>query len=240
MRALLRRAEPVPPVIELDDPHVTVAIRQSARAKRLTLRLASGTGRLTLTVPRGVPVSEMRRFLHANRQWIESRTAALPDVQVPAPGLRLTVGGEQLTLRQGRGRRIIRQGDEVFVPGDDARFLGAVQGWLKERMREEARASLDRYSGALGLPYARLTLRDPRSRWGSCTSEGNIMLSWRLILAPPNVLDYVAAHEVAHLAEMNHSPGYWRTLAGLLPGYEEPRQWLRAHGAQLHRYRFQC
>lgn len=238
MRALLRRFEPVPSALTLDDPEVTVTVRQSARARRLTLRLASGTGRLTLTVPRGVPVAEMRRFLHANRQWIESRTAALPEVQIPAPGLVLPVGGVRLTLREGSGRRIVCRGEELFIPGSDVRFMGALQAWLKERMREQAQASLDRHAQALGRPYARLTLRDPRSRWGSCTSEGNIMLSWRLILAPAEVLDYVAAHEVAHLAEMNHSPAYWRTLADLLPDYEEPRAWLRTHGAQLHRYRF--
>jgi hypothetical protein len=90
----------------------------------------------------------------------------------------------------------------------------------------------------LGRPYTRITLRDTRSRWGSCASSGALSYSWRLIMAPPEVLDYVAAHEVAHLAEMNHSAAYWAGVARLLPGYEAPRQWLRAHGAGLHRYRF--
>ncbi|MGR3434759.1 MAG: M48 family metallopeptidase, partial [Shimia sp.] len=81
-------------------------------------------------------------------------------------------------------------------------------------------------------------LRDTRSRWGSCSAAGGLNYSWRLVMAPPEVLDYVAAHEVAHLAQMNHSPRFWAEVAGLMPGYEAPRGWLRRHGADLHRYRF--
>ncbi|MEL6678764.1 MAG: M48 family metallopeptidase, partial [Pseudomonadota bacterium] len=90
----------------------------------------------------------------------------------------------------------------------------------------------------LGRRPGRSTLRDTRSRWGSCTSEGHIMLSWRLLLAPPQVLDYVVAHEVAHLQEMNHSPAFWSVVRDLCPDYERHRRWLHQHGADLHRYRF--
>ena len=90
----------------------------------------------------------------------------------------------------------------------------------------------------LGRGYTRITLRDTRSRWGSCTSDGALMFSWRLILAAPEVLSYVAAHEVAHLAEMNHSPAFWRTVERLYGDYRPPRAWLRAEGGGLHRYRF--
>jgi predicted metal-dependent hydrolase len=90
----------------------------------------------------------------------------------------------------------------------------------------------------LGRRYTRLTLRDTRSRWGSCSATGALSYSWRLILAPPRVLDYVAAHEVAHLAQMNHSPAFWAEVARLMPDYESPRAWLRREGSALHRYRF--
>ena len=94
------------------------------------------------------------------------------------------------------------------------------------------------YAARLGKGYTRLTLRDTRSRWGSCTSDGGLMFSWRLIMAPPSVLDYVAAHEVAHLAQMNHSPAFWAEVTRIYGDFDPPRQWLRTHGADLHRYQF--
>ena len=94
--------------------------------------------------------------------------------------------------------------------------------------------------GLLGRKVARLTLRDTRSRWGSCSHEGALMYSWRLIMAPPSVLRYVAAHECAHLVEMNHSPAFWAVVSRLYPGWQRERAWLHAEGAQLHGYRFEA
>ena len=88
----------------------------------------------------------------------------------------------------------------------------------------------------LGVRARRITLRDQKSRWGSCSSAGQLSFSWRLVLAPPFVLDYVAAHEVAHLAEMNHGPRFWRLVAKTLPAFEEAKVWLRIHGMDLYRY----
>ncbi|MGR3469034.1 MAG: M48 family metallopeptidase, partial [Shimia sp.] len=113
-----------------------------------------------------------------------------------------------------------------------------LQAWLKVQARDRLAAASDHYAGLLGRPYTRLTLRDTRSRWGSCTADAGLMYSWRLILAPSEVLRYVAAHEVANLKEMNHSPAFWAIVAQLYPGHESPRRWLREHGAELHRYRF--
>ncbi|RMD90830.1 MAG: M48 family peptidase, partial [Alphaproteobacteria bacterium] len=104
--------------------------------------------------------------------------------------------------------------------------------------REALAAACDRHAARLGRRYGRLSLRDTRSRWGSCSAEGNLNFSWRLVMAPPEVLDYVAAHEVAHLAEMNHSPAFWALVERLFPAHEAPRRWLRENGASLHRYRF--
>jgi predicted metal-dependent hydrolase len=114
----------------------------------------------------------------------------------------------------------------------------AVAGVLKALARDRLTEASDRHAAALGRRYTRLTLRDTRSRWGSCSSAGALMYSWRLILAPPEVLDYVAAHEVAHLAQMNHSPAFWAEVARLCPSYPTHRTWLRRSGDTLHRYRF--
>ncbi len=104
--------------------------------------------------------------------------------------------------------------------------------------RDRLVAACDGHAARLGRGYRSLTLRDTRSRWGSCSAAGGLMFSWRLILAPPEILDYVAAHEVAHLAEMNHSPAFWRVVAGLCPDYARHRAWLRKHGQTLHAYDF--
>ncbi|GFE63244.1 hypothetical protein KIN_03180 [Litoreibacter roseus] len=109
---------------------------------------------------------------------------------------------------------------------------------LKVTARDRLASASQKHAETLGRPFHKITLRDTRSRWGSCTSQGNLMYSWRLILAPPEVLDYVAAHEVAHLAHMDHSQRFWTAVGGLCPGYQTPRAWLRRNGATLHRYQF--
>ncbi|MEL7205889.1 MAG: SprT family zinc-dependent metalloprotease, partial [Pseudomonadota bacterium] len=128
--------------------------------------------------------------------------------------------------------------DRIEVPGSADRVGTRVATWLKLLARDRLIEASDRYAAELGRPYTRLSLRDTRSRWGSCSAQGRLMYSWRLILAPPEALDYVAAHEVAHLQEMNHSPAFWSIVADLCPDYETQRLWLRHEGTSLHRYRF--
>ena len=125
----------------------------------------------------------------------------------------------------------------IVVP--DAVTAGTkVKALLKARARDMLATVSDDYAAALGRPYTRLTLRDTRSRWGSCTSDGGLMYSWRLIMAPPEVLHYVAAHEVAHLQEMNHSAAFWAVVEQLYGDYAAPRRWLRKEGDRLHRVTF--
>ncbi|HHL21369.1 MAG TPA: M48 family peptidase, partial [Aliiroseovarius sp.] len=113
-----------------------------------------------------------------------------------------------------------------------------VAALFKQEARARLSAATARHGAALGRAPAALTLRDTRSRWGSCSAEGRLMFSWRLVMAPPEVLDYVAAHEVAHLAEMNHSRAFWDQVERLMPGYQPHRLWLRKNGALLHAYQF--
>lgn len=115
----------------------------------------------------------------------------------------------------------------------------AVLAALKCLARDRLAEASDRHATAIGRKVGRITLRDTRSRWGSCTSEGNLMYSWRLILAPPEVLDYVAAHEVAHLVHMDHSRAFWAQVERLMPGHKSARDWLRREGTGLHRWRFE-
>ncbi|MEB8388872.1 SprT family zinc-dependent metalloprotease [Rhodobacteraceae bacterium KMM 6894] len=217
------------------NPPIALSLRRSPRARRISLRISALDGRVTLTLPKGLPEREALEFARQKEDWMRRHLAAQqPDVIV-AEGATLPIEGRMMQIAPSTGRRVVVQGESLLVPGEAGPRL---QAWLKVLARDRLVEASDRYSAALGRPYSRITLRDTRSRWGSCASSGALSYSWRLIMAPPEVLDYVAAHEVAHLAEMNHSAAYWAGVARLLPGYDEPRQWLRAHGAGLHRYRF--
>ncbi|MFZ5963404.1 M48 family metallopeptidase [Thalassococcus sp. BH17M4-6] len=220
------------------NPPIAVILRRSARARRLSLRLSQLDGRVTLTLPRRLPEREALAFLREKEPWLRGHLAArCADVQV-GPGALLPVAGRDRRILPAEGRSLRLTDDALLVPGPEARIAARVQGWLKAQARDRLAAASDRYAGLLGRPYTKLTLRDTRSRWGSCSSTGGLMYSWRLILTPPEVLDYVAAHEVAHLAEMNHSPAFWSTVTQLYGDWHAPRRWLREHGAGLHRYRF--
>ncbi|MBV2358853.1 M48 family metallopeptidase [Thalassococcus sp. CAU 1522] len=220
------------------NPPIAVVLRRSSRARRMSLRLSALDGRATLTLPRHVPETEGRAFLSEKEAWLRRHLSARPDDVAIAPGALLPVDGIARRIVPGSARRVVLSDAEIAVPGGEAQWPARLQGWLKARARDRLVDASDRYATALGRPYARITLRDTRSRWGSCSTQGALMYSWRLVLAPPRVLDYVAAHEVAHLAEMNHSPAFWDVVTALYGDWSEPRDWLRREGGSLHRYRF--
>ncbi len=217
-------------------PPVPLVLRRSGRARRISLRVSRLDGRVTLTLPAGVPESEAVDFARARESWIRSHLANRPDAIQVEPGAVIPIEGIPHRIVAATGRRVQRAPEQIGVPAD--RPGARLQAFLKQLARDRLVAASDRYAAALDRPYARITLRDTRSRWGSCSSRGALSYSWRLVLAPPPVLAYVAAHEVAHLAEMNHSPAFWATVAQLYGSYEVPRRWLRDNGHDLHRYRF--
>jgi len=220
------------------NPPVALILRRSARARRISLRVSGVDGRVTLTLPQDVAEREGLKFAEEKADWLRLQLGKRPEDVMAAPGAEIPVEGEVLQIASAPGRSVRIEGDTLLVPGTPDTAPARLRAWLRARARDRLAAASDHYAAALGRPYARLTLRDTRSRWGSCSAAGGLMYSWRLILAPPDVLDYVAAHEVAHLAEMNHSPAFWSTVANLKPGYEAPRRWLREKGADLHRFRF--
>lgn len=204
----------------------------------MTLRVSSLDGSITLTVPKRVRERELRAFLEEREGWLREATGRIPDQELVRPGSRLPVDGRAVEIVVGEGHCVVLNDTSLLVPGPPERMGARVLGWLKTRARDIAAEAADRYAAEVGRPVTRLTLRDTRSRWGSCTSEGHVMLSWRLAMAPRAVFDYVIAHEVAHLVEMNHSSAYWAVVDRLYPGWEAQRSWLRREGASLHRYRF--
>lgn len=220
------------------DPPIPLILRRSARAKRISLRISQLDGRVTLTLPKRLAEREALDFARSKEGWIRKHLDARgEDLQV-MPGAEVPVAGQMLKVVRGQGRRVQIGTDIIAVPGPEDRVGARLASHLKLVARDRLAEASDAYAAQLGLGYSRLTLRDTRSRWGSCTSDGALMFSWRLIMTPPEVLNYVAAHEVAHLAQMNHSPAFWAEVTRLYGDYEPPRRWLRTHGGGLHRYRF--
>ena len=219
-------------------PPVPVTLRFSARAKRISLRVSRLDGRVTLTAPRHVSRADALAFAAERADWVRGHLARFqPGVPVGF-GSEVPVEGVMRPIVEGRSRRprLTDVGIELW-PGTP--HVGrVVETLLKHRARAALTAASDRHAATLGRPIARITLRDTRSRWGSCSAQGALMYSWRLVMAPPAVLDYVAAHEVAHLVEMNHSDRFWAVTARLCPDHAQHRKWLRDHGTGLHQYRF--
>jgi hypothetical protein len=219
-------------------PPVALTLLHSPRARRVSLRVSGLDGRVTLSVPRGMSEADALDFAQSRAGWLRAQLARQPGCVQVAPGLDLPLEGRMLQVAPGEGPAVRLGADTIHVPGPEARIAARLEGWLKARARDRLAHASDRYAAELGRNYSRITLRDTRSRWGSCSSKAALNYSWRLIMAPPDVLDYVAAHEVAHLVEMNHSPAFWSVVRRLLPDHDGPRKWLRREGATLHRYRF--
>ncbi|SDE33654.1 M48 family metallopeptidase [Limimaricola pyoseonensis] len=220
------------------NPPVRVALRRSDRARRLTLRVSHRDGRVTLTLPRRVPEREALAFLADREAWLRGHLDRVVPAQSVRLGGTLPFLGREITLTPAALRRPRLEGDALLMPDEPARAAARAMAFLKSEARDRLSAAVDRHAARLGRPVGRLSFRDTRSRWGSCSARGDIMLSWRLVMAPPEIGDYVAAHEVAHLAEMNHSPAFWAVCARLFPEHRAARAWLRAHGDALQRVDF--
>jgi len=223
------------------DPGVDapVSIRVSARARRVGLRIDSAERKVELVLPPGVPVRTGLRFLAAKRGWVAARLDALPQ---PVP----FVEGAILPVL-GVPHRIGRETDpaappvrivdgEIRVRGDPVYLARRVRDHLARTARAEIDPRARRLAARVGRDVAQVNVRDTRSRWGSCSGQGNLSFSWRLIFAPEPVLDYVVAHEVAHLVEMNHGPRFWRLVESLTPDSAWPRVWLKRHRNRLLSY----
>jgi predicted metal-dependent hydrolase len=222
------------------NPEITLKLRKNPRARRMTLRISRIDGVVTLTVPQGVSEREALAFAREKQDWMRGHLSKQGDVILVGPGMTLDVAGQPVSLLQGTGTRLKRFEDRLELPQPIETGRKHLAVWLKEQARAELARASDHYAQMLGRGYSRLTIRDTRSRWGSCSSAGALMYSWRLILAPTPVLNYVAAHEVAHLQEMNHSAAFWKLVERLYGSHHQERAWLRSEGPKLHRFRFEA
>ena len=225
--------------VAADDPSGHVSIRVSSRARRIALRVDAAERKVELVLPPGVPTSQGLRFLAAKRGWIAARLAALPQPVPFAEGVIVPVLGIPHRIRREDNPAAppvaIRDG-EIRVRGDPAHLERRVRDYLVAMARAEFADRARPLAARIGRKLARVGVRDTKSRWGSCSGRGNLSFSWRLVFAPEPVIDYVVAHEVAHLAEMNHGPRFWRLVESLSPDSAAARVWLKRHRSRLLSY----
>lgn len=221
------------------EPVLSVQIRASARARQMSLRVSGLDGKITLNVPRGLARQHALAFLSDKADWLRAAVARMPGRQLVRPGAMVPVDGTLHEITPSRIRSITLDGKRLLVPEAASQTGPRVAAFLKTRARDRLVPRAEHYANLLDRKVAAVSLRDTRSRWGSCTAQGRLMFCWRLAMAPPDVQDYVAAHEAAHLVHMDHSRAYWATVARIMPDYAQRRAWLRSHGAGLHAYLFE-
>jgi predicted metal-dependent hydrolase len=237
MTTALKRA-PEKLLIAAAGRRIPVAIRRNARARRLILRVDEALGLPVLTLPSRTSLSEGARFLREHIAWLEARLRQLSPPSPFAHGATFPLRGLPCRIRAIEGRGVVKlerrgEGYVVFVPGEPEFLARRVTDWLKREARRDLQAAVAKHERALGRKSKRVRIADPKSRWGSCSSSRVLTFSWRLVLAPPRVLDYLAAHEVAHLREMNHGPKFWALVDRLDPDHEVARAWLNKTGIRL-------
>lgn len=239
--------------VHVNGQETPIEVRRSPRARRFTLRVNEAQRGVVLTMPLSVSLKEAGDFLTRHEGWLQGRLAALPEPVPFTDGIVLPLRDTEHLVRfvgTARGRGVVWTESaparglapmrsplpRICVAGPREHAPRRLLDWLKREARKDLSARVTWHAGRLGLAPKRVSVRDQSSRWGSCSSAGSLSFSWRLILAPCLVLDYVAAHEVAHLKEMNHGPRFWQLVRRTMPRYEEARSWLRRHGGGLHRF----
>lgn len=241
MIALLHRKWPAHADVRIGGQVVRVAVRVNARARSYRLTVPHSGGPV-LTVPRHGRWPEAQAFLDRQGAWLAARlahaaqpVAFIEGALVPLRGVahRIVPTGK---IRGTVEARHVKGEPTLLVPGEPEHQPRRLVDWFKSEAHRDLGERVDVHAETLGVSVKSIMMRSQSTRWGSCSTSGRLNFNWRLVLAPPFVLDYVAAHEVAHLVEMNHSDQFWETCARALPDMARGRAWLRAHGRQLMVY----
>ena len=225
------------------DPPIAAKLVRTRAYRRISLRVSRADGSVTLAVPARTDLQSALDFAEKRRKWLLSQIESCWTPVRPAYGISFPLEGRQRLIEPTASRLPSHDGSKLLVPGPPdlvAATLRIYCKWLAGRRLEPAAR---KHAAEIGRGVVSVSLRDPKTRWGSCSvapgaRSGRLNFSWRLIMAPPEVLDYVAAHEAAHLVEMNHSRKFWSLVESLCPRYRTHTAWLKEHGSGLHRYRF--
>jgi predicted metal-dependent hydrolase len=238
---IIKPASPAPERLELMLAGETrsVLLRRTAKTQRYTLRLKPSTRELIVTMPPRGTKSAVISFLTRHEGWLETRLKRLPEQVMFVDGAIIPFQGEPHIIQHETERKgivWIETPHKLVVAGKIEHISRRVIDFLKKQAKQELTQATHKYAAHLNVTITRITIKDTTSRWGSCSSKGAIAYSWRIIMAPPYVLDYLAAHEVAHRREMNHSARFWKLLRDMCPDTNRAEAWLKTHGRTLHNY----
>ena len=222
------------------EPQIKVMVRTTRNSRRLSLRVSSIKENVTLTAPTNTKDDVLLNFLKSKETWIREKIQSVSSKKIEVGMWQvIPIMGNKIEIKICSNSLSVRSiGNSLLVPSKIADPGLAIENYLKKLAREELTMVADYYCSKLGVTYCSLKLRDTRSRWGSCSSTSNLMFSWRLIMAPKNVIKYLVAHEVSHLKHFNHSKDFWSEVYYLFGPYENERKWLRTEGTNLHFYNF--
>jgi hypothetical protein len=227
-------------LLKIEGRAVEVSVKLNPRARRLIVKVHPASGEVSVIAPSKRSLERALEFARGQTDWIARQLAHVPSRVALVPGAHIPFRGKDHVIARGEELRI-----PVWVDEDEAviRIGGRLEhaprrllDFLKRQAKRELETRAISFAAQLGTKPTRITVRDTASRWGSCSSTRSLSFSWRLILAPPTVLDYVVAHEVAHLRQMNHGSAFWRLVRDLVGDVKRPQAWLRQHGMGLHRY----
>lgn len=211
---------------------VPFLIREVARARRISIRVTHEG--VVVTKPRRVPKYEVEEFVKASEKWILKRLAEHEERVVETLNDRVPYLGEDRVIRRASVPPVRLAVDEFWAVGETVQErMDNVVGWMRRRAKPVIREAVARLSGEMGLVAKRVSVRDQRSRWGSCSSEGSLSINWRLIMTPPSVLEYIVVHELAHISEHNHSSRFWSIVERQCPLYRDSEEWLHDNSERL-------
>jgi len=226
-------------LLKIEGRPVDVTVRLNPRARRLIVKVHPSPGEVTVVAPSQRALDRALEFARGEAAWIARRLAEVPKTVALVPGSRVPYRGRDHVVREGRNGPSpvwIEEGDVIRVSGRPEHAPRRLLDFLKREARRVLESRTREFTERVGADLRKVSVRDTASRWGSCSVARSISFSWRLILAPAFVLDYVVAHEVAHLLEMNHGPRFWKIVRDLVDDVKRPQSWLRKNGVSLHRY----
>ncbi len=223
--------------IDIGDIRLPIKITKRRNSRRLVVRYQPIKKSLSLTLPQATSIKQGLHFVNEKREWIEKQLMQYANPKPLHNDRTIPIFGKEMRIEHIGGRGLITEEYGVLKIHGDIEFMARrIKKYLIDKLKSEISMLAKNNAATLGARIGSITLRDTSSRWGSCSFEGNLSFSWRLVFAPYEIVAYVVAHEVAHIREHNHSPAFWKLVAGLCPNYMESEDWLKKNGKTLYSY----